>query len=493
MSDTASKSNTQVSAFRNWLSLIGLVVSIGSFFSFVLLFFIDLLAKDPNPYLGLLTFIVAPGFLAFGVFLILAGWYLQRRRIIKNAANAEMPLITIDFSKARDRRNMVIFAICSAVFLLVSAVGSYESYHFAESVAFCGQTCHEPMKPEYTTYLNSPHAKVGCTECHVGPGAVSFVKAKLNGVNQLVGTIRNNFDRPIGTPHNLRPAQETCEQCHWSKKFVGSLDRTYAHYLSDETNTPATFRLLMNVGGGDPTHGPVGGIHWHMNIGNTVEFISTNENKQSIQWIRLTDAKGAVTEFRTAEFKEDPSKFKIHKMDCLDCHNRPAHQFRAPQDSVDLAMSMSRIDPGIPLIKSNLVAVLSHTNTTETAAMEYIAITLKKLYPNEKRIESVISEAQQISRNSIFPEMKADWRSYPDNKGHKTWPGCFRCHDGKHMTADGKQKVKASGCNDCHVIIAQGSGEELKNFSSSGFKFAHPDMSSDGTDPDCFTCHGVGQ
>jgi hypothetical protein len=482
--------NQSSSPFRNWIGLIGLVVGVGSFFSFLLLLLIDFFAGTHNPYLGILTFVVAPGFLAGGMVLILVGWLLQRRQNIKGVAGSSMPFLTIDLTRPQDRRNLVVFGIGSAVFLFCAAVGSYHSYHFAESEYFCGQLCHTPMRPEHTTYLHSPHAQVACTACHVGPGATSFVKAKLNGINQLQATIRNTFDRPINTPHNLRPAQEICVQCHWPKKYIGNVEKNYTHFLTDETNTVASFRLLLKVGGGDPTHGPVGGIHWHMNLGNKIEYIATNNNKQVIPWVRLTDASSNETVFAAKDFKYDPSKHQLRTMDCMDCHNRPAHQFQSPSDAVDLAMAVGRVDPGMILIKSNLVAVLSNTNyTAEPIALETIATTLNKLYPKDGRVKAAIAEAQQIYKDNFFPDMRADWRSYPDNKGHKTWPGCFRCHDGLHKTEDGKRKIEASNCNDCHIVLAQGSGAELKKLNADGLVFAHPDASSTGTDADCNSCH----
>ena len=154
------------------------------------------------------------------------------------------------------------------VFLLISALGSYHTYHFTESVQFCGEACHGVMKPEYVTYLNGPHARVACAECHIGKGASWYVRSKLSGTYQVYATLADKYPTPIPTPvKNLRPAQETCEQCHWPKKFVGNLDRTY-HLLPAATKPirPITVRLLLKVGGGDPTHGPVGGIHWHMNV-----------------------------------------------------------------------------------------------------------------------------------------------------------------------------------------------------------------------------------
>ena len=142
-------------------------------------------------------------------------------------------------------------------------------------------------------------------------GADAFVKAKLNGVHQLVGVITGDYHRPIKTPiKNLRPARETCEQCHWPQKFVGNIDRTYQSFLTDETNTPFAVRLSLKVGGADPTHGPVGGIHWHMSQDNKIEYIATDERRQVIPWVRVTDPQGVVTEYRTPKFTNDVSRYR---------------------------------------------------------------------------------------------------------------------------------------------------------------------------------------
>lgn len=493
MSAEPVHSPRQSSGFRNWISLAGIVIAAGSLFSFLLLFAIDAMAQTSSPYLGILTFVVAPAFLVFGLILMGLGWLLRRRLVAAGQGDrVSSALLTIDLSRAQDRRALILFFTGAAIFIMISAVASYRSYHFAESVQFCGQTCHS-MNPEFVTYQNSPHAHVGCTECHVGEGAVGFAKAKLNGVHQLVETITDSYDRPIKTPKELLPAQETCERCHWPKKYIGDVEKTYTHFLSDETNTVYTVRMLLKVGGGDPTHGPVGGIHWHMNLGNKIEFITTDENRQTVPWVRLTDAEGKVTEYKTKEFTDDPAKFAKRTMDCMDCHNRPAHQFRAPNDAVDQSMAQQRIDPSIPSIKANVTTALVQTNMASAVEGEQkVAAFLRNAYPGESRIEKVIAEAQQIYRANFFPEMKTDWQVHPDNIGHKNWPGCFRCHDGLHVTADGKKKIEASNCNDCHLIIAQGNGEELAKWDPSGLKFAHPDTSSEGTEADCSSCHTGG-
>jgi nitrate/TMAO reductase-like tetraheme cytochrome c subunit len=482
------------SLLRNWLSLSGLVIVIGSVFSFLLLFLMDALAGGKNPYLGILTFVVAPAFLFFGLFVTAVGAWRERRKLGK--PGSVLPKMVVDLTRPRDRRILGYFVACSLVFLLLSALGSYHTYHFSESVTFCGETCHTVMKPELVTYSHGPHASVACTECHIGKGAKWFVKAKISGTYQLYAVAFDKYPRPVPTPiKNLRPAQETCEECHWPKKFVGNLERTFNYYLGDETNTPFTVSLLMKVGGADPTHGPEGGIHWHMNVKNRVEYIATDEKRQKIPWVRIVDPQGVVTEYRTKNYTNAPDPALIRRMDCMDCHNRPAHTYKTPSDAVNLAMSLGHIDPKLPWIKTNAVFILTQGYKTETEAMQGIATFLAAKYPAPEVATSrkqAIEAVQGIFRDNFFPEMNANWKVYPDNIGHMDWPGCFRCHDGNHKTADGKKSVKASDCSACHTILAQGQGQELLKLSVGGVKFAHPGGDLD-ENPQCTECHAEGQ
>ncbi len=474
--------------FHNWTSLAGFVIAISSLFAFLLLFAIDIFARGKNPYMGILAYVVSPFFLVLGTFLVVFGALRHWRRLRKLGPGVAPETITINFSRARDRRTLAAFITASVLFLLVTAIGSTRTYQYTESVQFCGEACHTPMKPEFTTYAHSPHARVACTECHVGPGATAYVKSKINGVRQLYGALTETFDRPIKTPvKNLRPAQDTCEHCHWPQRFVGNLDRTYSHFLADETNTQFTVRLLLKVGGGDATHGPVGGIHWHMNLLNRVEYIATDEQREVIPWVRVTSANGDVMIYRTAEFKENSSKYPIRVMDCMDCHNRPAHHFSPPNEAVDLAMTMGRINPALPWIKSNIVSVLTQPYATQREAVQNIDAVLREKYPRYPAIGGVISEVKQIYEENFFPEMKADWRAYPNHISHKEWSGCFRCHDGKHKSPDGKQSIRATDCNACHVILAQGNGEQLHQLKPQGQPFFHID--AEYSDFSCKQCH----
>ena len=474
--------------FRNWLSLGGLIILIGSLFAFLLLFAIDFFAAHGNPYLGILTYVVAPGFFILGAFFIFLGAIVERWHGSRKTPTALPHVLHIDLSRPRDRRVFGGFIAGAICFLLLTAIGSNRTYHYTESVQFCGQACHGPMKPEYTAYLSSPHARVDCVDCHVGSGASAFVKAKINGMHQLFCVFKGDYQHPIKTPiKNLRPARETCEQCHWPEKFSGNLDRTYTHFLADETNTPFSVRLIMKVGGGPQHQGLVEGIHWHVSPQNKVEYIASDDKRQVIPWVRFTDPKGKVTEYRTDDFKDDPAKHEVRTMDCLDCHNRPAHRFSSPNDAVDRAMAAGKIDPALPWVKSNAVAVLIQKFATEAEAMDKISTTLQAKYSKAPQAASLVKEVQSIYRANFFPEMQADWRAYPDNLSHKDFAGCFRCHDGLHKAADGKTRISASNCNACHTILAQGSGEQLAQLNAKGHSFFHIDAINE--DFSCTECH----
>ena len=480
---------SRLSRLRNWLSLAGMVLAASAFFAFVLLFAVDLMAEHANPYMGILAYVVAPIFLLSGLAMVLLGYILESRRLRKGLPVKESAFVLhVDLSRKRDRRLMVAFVGGSFLFLFLTAFGSYETYHLMESNSFCGETCHTPMEPQYKAYQHSAHAQVDCVACHIGPGTTAYIHTKVNGVKQLYHQIMGDFNRPIQILNpNLRLAQETCQTCHWSQKHFGDVPKTYRHFLADETNTPFTVQMILKVGGSDPVHGPVEGIHSHMNVSNKIEFIALDDKRLNIPWVRVTDANGKVTEYRTEEFTDDISKHSIRAMDCMDCHNRPAHNFASPNDAVEQSMAFGRIDPSIPWAKSNVVKALVQPYATREEARQKIEASLRADYPDDKRVDALIKETLEIYKNNFYPEMKVDWRAHPNFIGHKDSNGCFRCHDGKHFAADGKTSIKGSDCNACHLIIAQGAGEELEKVNPKGFDFFHID--SEFTEPSCAECH----
>lgn len=479
------------SHFNNWISAIGAVLAIGALFSFALLVWMDLTGSSKNPYLGIFTYIVAPGFLIAGLAIAFFGAWAQRRWAIKHAAT--MPdKWRLDFTDPAQRKVLALFGFGGLGFLLLSAFGSYQSYHYAESNQFCGQVCHSAMNPEFSTYQRGAHARVDCVECHVGSGASAFIQAKLNGTRQLISFTLDNYQRPIPTPvHNLRPARETCEKCHWPEKFHGNIDITYDHYLSKRNNDAYTVRMLLHVNSGRPG-ASTGGIHWHVSPDHSVEYYAADEKRQDIVWMRVTNKKDGTSRiFRNETFKGEPPAGTVRVMDCIDCHNRPAHVFPTANDAVERAMAHGDLSLKLPAIKRTAVqAMLQEDIKTSADAPAKIADFLKSKYKDHEDVPAAIATVQKLYAETIFPERKADWRVYPNNIGHKDWAGCFRCHDDKHKTDKG-ETVRASDCTSCHTIISQGKGTELAAMTPSGLEFKHPGGAYD-EELKCFDCHNGG-
>ncbi|MEI7903105.1 MAG: cytochrome C, partial [bacterium] len=328
----------------------------------------------------------------------------------------------------------------------------------------------------------------------IGPRAKWFVKAKISGLYQVYAVLFNKYHCPIETPiQGLRPAKETCLACHWPTKFFGAVLRTWTYFRSDEKNSPWTIKMLLNIGGGNPAHGPIRGIHWHMEGVNTVEYIATDSKRLVIPWVRVTDQSGNVTVYRTQDKKkqitdEQAAKMPQRRMDCIDCHNRPTHQYRAPNEVLDMALSAGRIDSSIPSIKAVTARLLAAPYKTEPEALAAIERELRAKYPGDTRTAATIQEVQSIFRANFFPEMKVRWDIYPNHVGHKITPGCFRCHDDQHVSDSGKRISKE--CKTCHTILAQGPGKELPEFTSSGLEFQHPEDVGDVWKTDhCDSCH----
>jgi hypothetical protein len=483
---------TNRSLIHNPISLLGIIVAAFGFIAGTTLIIIDTQSHFDNPYAGIFTYMVVPAILVGGLFLVLVGVFRERRyRALNNGDSPRLPII--DFNNKKQFSGFIVTVIVTLLFIVISVVGSYRAYHFTESVEFCGKTCHEVMSPEYTAYQNSPHANVSCTKCHIGPGADFFVKSKINGLYQVYSVLFNKYNRPIPTPvHNLRPAKETCYECHWPEKFFGSIEFNRTYFRADEENTPWTIQMLMKVGGGDSKHGRAKGIHWHMAIENKIEYIAADEKRLEIPWVRVTGADGVPVVYQSKENPLTPEQIasaEIRTMDCLDCHNRPAHQFHSPERALNEALASGLLDPDMPEIKLNGIEALTGEYETEGDALQGIRETLVNAYPEGgEKVEETIASVQQIYSQNMFPEMKADWRGYPDHIGHMSSPGCFRCHNGDHQNEQGQSITR--DCDSCHSIIAQGPGRDISSVNTGGLPFEHPeDIDEEWKETRCDECH----
>ena len=477
------------------MSEIGAGIAAIALANLAFLIYLDFTRPHANPYFGILTWIVAPAILIFGIVLYVGGILLERRRRRRSAPDAIPQYPRIDLNQHRTRRIVVATALGLIVFVTMTVVGSYQAYHYTESDEFCGTACHTVMHPEYTAYQGSPHARVGCAGCHIGPGAGWFVKSKLSGSYQVYAALTKKYPRPIPSPvENLRPAQQTCEQCHWPEKFFGAQLKTFNHYAYDEENTPREIRMLIKTGGGSPSGGMMSGIHWHMNISNEVTYIATDRQRQAIPWVQIRDRKtGRVTVYKSEESKLTDAQIATaarRTMDCVDCHNRPTHIYRSPDRAVDAALNAGRLDRTLPFIKQQAVAVLAKDYASTDAAVKAIAADLPAWYrenqsaafaAKKKSIDTAVASLQQIFKTSRFPEMRVDWRTHPDNVGHMLSLGCFRCHDDQHVSKDGKRISK--DCTICHTVLTEGNATAA---------FEHPIDLGDLRGVNCADCHTGG-
>lgn len=490
-------------SFYNWTSIIGATISIISLFLIVFLFVISTVFNQGSSYLGVVIYIALPTLLVIGLALIPIGMLIKFRRDRRHGERQALRWPMIDFNDYRHRNAFMIFSVGSTIFLLLTAVGSYEAFHYTESVEFCGTLCHKVMKPEYVAYQNSPHARVACVDCHVGSGADWYVRSKLSGLYQVYAVLANVYPRPITVPiSNLRPARETCEECHWPQKFYSRSFRVEKHYLADGENTEWDIHLQMKTGPSISALGQQEGIHWHINPDVRIEYVATTGDRENIPWVRYTDlSTGKVTVFEDEENKLQPGQMdtlEIRTMDCMDCHNRPSHNYQTPVYFINNAITAGNIPKELPDAKYMAMEVLNDDYTTTDSALmaiagefnTYYSAMYEDLYNSDKElIDQAIAGVQGEFQKNVFPEMKVKWNAYPNHIGHLEFNGCFRCHNDKHREQGGK--VISMDCNLCHTIVAQGiPGQMMTGGLDNPLEFNHPNDPNQGWKGKfCVECH----
>ncbi len=454
---------------RNWITLTGATIALISLFMIVFTFTVSLFGLKGHAYLGLVMYILLPAVMILGLLLIPIGMLIQMRREHKHGIADRPAWPRVDLGETRHRNAFFIFVIGTTFLLFISAVGSYEAFHFTESVTFCGTMCHSVMHPEHIAYQNSPHARVACVDCHVGPGADWYVRSKLSGLYQVYATARNIYPRPIPTPiSNLRPAREVCEQCHWPQKFYAHKLRLESYYLPDEQNTQWDIALIMKIGAPKSAQGLEEGIHWHINPDVKIEYISADPTREELPWVRYSNMRtGEVVVYQDEEAPLDEDEIKnreIRVMDCVDCHTRPSHNYRAPNLFVNAAITAGEIPKELPEIKTVAMDICSNQFPTMDSALAYIDQEIRTYYEDNypeileekpEMVEKAVKGLQEVFSKNIFPEMKVRWSAYPDHIGHLNYNGCFRCHNDRHVSEDGAHRI-SKDCNLCHYISAQG-------------------------------------
>ena len=490
-------------SFNNKISFIGALIASVTFMTILFFFALSLIFEQSSNYLGLFTFIILPVFLIIGLLLIPIGMIIRTRRLKRKADLAyERPWL-IDLNEKRHRNAAIIFGAGTIILLFLSGIGTYEAFHYSESVEFCGKLCHQVMEPEYTAYQGSAHSRVACVECHVGSGAGWYVKSKMSGLRQVLAVIKNDYPHPIPTPiTDLRPARETCEECHWPEKFYSRKLVNEIHYLADSANTEWSIDLQMKLAASHSALGITEGIHWHINPNILIEYIETGERREELPWVRYINlSTGDTIIYQDTDAMLEDSILQSSKprtMDCMDCHTRPSHEFLTPQLFIDFAMAAGEISKTLPEIKKASMEVLRTAYDTREEAHatieSYITDYYKENWPiiydtrKDDITQAIASIINHYSKN-IFPEMKASWDAYPDHIGHIEYNGCFRCHNDRHTSLQGS--VISRDCNLCHTILAQGTPEnkEVALFNS-WLEFKHPvDIDEAWKEMMCSDCH----
>ncbi len=487
---------------KNLVTIAGTTIAIISFLIILFLFFISTLFESNNSFLGIFIYMVLPALMVFGLLLIPIGMIRAKRQEKRKVADApQYPLF--DFNKPSTRNAAIIFLVGTVFLVILSSIGSFQAFHITESNEFCGKLCHNVMKPEYAAYQNSPHSRVNCVECHVGSGAGWYVRSKITGLYQIYAVITGQFPRPIPTPiESLRPATETCEHCHWPEKFYDRKQRNIISYLADEATTAWNVHLQMKTSASNSAHGNAQGIHWHINKDVKIEYISSVRNREKIPWVKYTNLKtGEVTIFEDNDEKLTAAQhdtLKIRKMDCIDCHNRPSHNYQAPQNFIDELITAGKIPHELPDVKIVAMDILNQDYSTTDSAMVAIKTQVNEyysaMYPelletSKKEIEKAIAGMQEGYSQNFFPEMAVKWTAYPNHIGHMETNGCFRCHNDRHTSESGK--VISRDCDLCHNIVAQGTDTEMQISNSfNPLEFRHPiEINDEWRTKLCSDCH----
>jgi hypothetical protein len=442
---------------NNYLSLIGVIMVTATTVLWLGFLPITMRGGTMHPYFGIAVFLLLPGVFILGLLLVPIGiWWNRRSRLAKGLMPPEFP--PLDAKNPELRKLVGFIGVTTVLNVILASQFAYSAVNYMDSVTFCGQTCHTVMQPEFTAHQRSPHSRVECVSCHIGPGASWFVRSKLSGAGQVFAVVFNTYPRPIPAPvRNLRPARETCETCHWPQKFDEDRLRDLPTYADDEPNTLTHTVLMLHLGGGANRIG----IHGrHLGEGVTVRYYATDEKRETIPWVEYT-AGGNTSVYAAAGAKLDPTKIRV--MDCIDCHNRPTHIYELPERAMDNALTDKRVSAALPFAKKQGVALLKQTYAGRDEASAQISKAFADYYKTNypqiyaQRGDEVKRSGAAVAAiylGNIFPEMKVSWGTYANNLGHTDSTGCFRCHDESHSTTDGKTITQ--DCSACHNLLVSG-------------------------------------
>jgi len=389
---------------------------------------------------------------------------------------------------------------------MVTAVGIV-AWEYSNSNAFCTNACHAVHPEEPVAHAAASHARVNCVECHMGRlSTLQLMMIKPTHMNELWGMIVG-YERPVHT-HSLRPARDSCEACHWPSVRHSDTVRTKVRYETDPKSRETRTTLVMHTGVGEVREANTKGIHWH--VTRPITYVATDDGKQRIPWIQAQTLEGKTITWYDPTSGVTPQQIdKLEKrtVDCIDCHNAAGHPFPNPANLVDEAIVQERISRRLPSVKARALKVIEQTakvSGSEAArAAEFdkaIAASMPKDQKPDlaKAEQGFRDEMRRILMRTSFASDKVTWKSFPTNTGHMDFPGCFRCHDGKHLDETGGA-IRLQ-CTLCHAlpkvvredgarsVISTVSPDLTPPESHSEPNFMHEHRSK--VDDTCKMCHG---
>ena len=404
-------------------------------------------------------------------------------------------------------RGITTILIVGVIALAAIGAGGIVAWEYSNSDRFCATTCHAVHPEEIRAHGTSAHANVRCVECHMGRiSTLELIALKPTHAKELWGMIVG-YERPL-TSSTLRPSRDHCEACHWPSAVHRDSIAVKKHYATDAESTETQTRLVLHTAMSEVREKKTRGIHWH--IENDVEFVSPDPQRRVIPWVQVKAADGKTTTYVDAASKltpEEVQKLKPRRMECFDCHNQVGHPLRNPTTMVDEAIALGRIDRSLPSAKARAVALIEQASKL-SGMPEALAPQIDKLIadaapkdaPQDKQEaeRKFAAEMKKILLASSFSRSDFNWKSFPNHTGHSDFPGCFRCHDGKHLNEKGEAiRLQCTLCHDLPQVKREGGKGSVASTVMAGLT---PPSSHDAPtfmrdhrtrlDESCSGCHG---
>lgn len=352
--------------------------------------------------------------------------------------------------------------VVAGIGVMVLAAAGIAGWEYTNSDQFCETMCHSVHPEEIDSHKTAAHAQVRCVECHMGRNStLKLIAMKPTHFKELWGMIAG-YERPLHAS-GMRPAREACESCHNPQTEHHDSIAVNKRYGTDPKSSESDYRITLHTTANAERElaWKVTGIHWH--IANDVEYRTPDLQGRTIPWVQVTKRDGTKVTYVDAETKlskDEIGKLEQRRMECFNCHNAVGHPFPNPADKVDEAIASGKIDRALPSVKARAVALIdasadiSGPLAQRSAAIDKLIADNAAKSPVPDKLKDKDAAFRKVMRDillaSSFEEKGVTWKSFPNHAQHRDTPGCFRCHDGKHLNEKG-ESIRLQ-CTLCHAL-----------------------------------------